>query len=70
MKRYLCLLVIRVNNEGKLVNSRPCNDCIKILKRYPIKKIYYSNDNGEIIVEKLMDMELLHDSTGYRLNFK
>ena len=54
------ILVIRINREGKLCNSRPCNQCIITLKNIGVKKVYYSNDDGKIIHEKLGTMQMLH----------
>ena len=48
------ILVIRVNNSGNLCSSQPCHKCVDYMKTravkkgYKIKKIYYSNSNGEI----------------------
>jgi len=48
------MMVIRVNNSGKLCSSQPCHKCVDYMKvnavkkGYRIKKIYYSNSNGEI----------------------
>ena len=39
--KKLDLLVIRVNNSGKLCNSRPCIYCLKMMKDVKIKRVYY-----------------------------
>ena len=47
-----CILwVIRLSANNELVSSKPCGVCIKNLKKFGIKKIGYSNDYGEIIIE-------------------
>ena len=47
-----CILwVIRLSANDEVVSSKPCNVCIKNLKKLGIKKIGYSNDYGEIIIE-------------------
>lgn len=52
------LLVIRINPSGNLCNSRPCIDCLQYIKKYTnIKKIYYSNECGNIIMEKVKYMK-------------
>ena len=47
------LIVIRVNSSGQMVNSKPCKHCTKMLIFYGIKKIIYSNKNGELIKESI-----------------
>ncbi len=50
------LLVIRINNNGNLCNSRPCINCLKMMKDVKIKKVYYTNNDGELVVEQVKDM--------------
>ena len=44
------ILVIRINKQGELQNSLPCDNCINGLRKLnmKIKHIHYSNDNAEI----------------------
>lgn len=46
-KRKMNMLVVRCKGEG-LGESKPCELCYNILKRFRIKKIYYSTSNGTI----------------------
>jgi len=46
------LLVIRINRNGKLTNARPCKNCMKTISYFKLSNIYYSNENGEIVMEK------------------
>lgn len=55
-RKNYSILVIRINAEGMLVNSKPCNDCIISLLRMGVNKVYYSNEKGHIICEKLAHM--------------
>ena len=50
--RGYSILVVRVNGSGKLIMSKPCSVCEKLLRHIGIKNVYYSNENGEIILEK------------------
>jgi hypothetical protein len=54
------IIVLRVGLTGELLNSKPCMDCLKVLKMIGIKKVYYSDENGNIIVEKIKNMESNH----------
>lgn len=58
------IIVIRINNRMELKNSRPCNNCIEKLKSIGIRRVYYSNDDGEIVREDINTMEKLHISYG------
>lgn len=40
------LVIIRINRQGDIVSSKPCADCVKHIKHYGIKKIFYSSDDG------------------------
>lgn len=68
------ILVIRFSKINKLQNSKPCANCIEIMKCLPekkgyrIKNIYYSNEKGEIIKSSLLNLEKeeLHYSRFFR----
>jgi len=42
--------------------SKPCKHCIEFLKNIGIKKIYYSDDNSNIIYENINSIENNHIS--------
>jgi deoxycytidylate deaminase len=63
--KKLNILVIRVNSKNELVNSKPCENCIYYLRLYGIKNVYYSNENGEIVKEKITDIENEHQSISH-----
>jgi hypothetical protein len=48
--RGCVLKVVRINKQGKIMNSEPCYDCIKFLekciKKYGLLKVLYSSNNG------------------------
>ena len=52
------ILIIRVNSSGKVVNSKPCDQCMKYMKsilpkrNYILKNVYWSNDDGTITIMK------------------
>lgn len=56
-KKKVSMMVVRVNSFGKLCNSRPCDDCIKYIKQYKqIERIYYSDERGIIVMERVRNM--------------
>lgn len=65
------IIVIRINKFGtELKNSRPCNHCIKKLIKLGISKVYYSNENGDVVYEYLDDMKLLHTCSAINNRYK
>lgn len=42
------MVVLRVNSWGTLQNSKPCKNCQIILDALDVRKVYYSNKDGEI----------------------
>ena len=64
-KRKLCLLVIRINAQGELTESKPCSHCVEVLKEYGIRKVSYSTKEGTIVSESLETM-VTSPSVGYR----
>lgn len=54
------MIVIRVNKNNELRNSRPCNDCIISLNKRGIRKIIYSNEFGNLVYEFVKDMPKIH----------
>ena len=47
------ILVLRTTHRKKLGMSYPCKNCIKLINLVGIKKIYYSDRNGIITMEKI-----------------
>lgn len=60
-KKKFNLLVIRLSTQNKLLNSKPCHECCRVLKESGIiNKIYYSNENGHIITERINNFNSEH----------
>lgn len=57
----ITVIVIRYHNE-KLVLSKPCKHCINLMKKIGIKKIYYSNEKGQVIYDKINSITTNHVS--------
>jgi len=43
----LKIVVLRLNKNGELKQSKPCVKCRKILDALNLKKVYFSNDKGK-----------------------
>ena len=61
------IAVVRFGKDGKLKNSRPCNQCLETMIKYRIKKILYSTEDGSVIAEKPINMEKHHISSGWKV---
>jgi|LakMenE18May11ns_1017448.scaffolds.fasta_scaffold9955661_3 hypothetical protein len=58
------IIVIKTNSKNELTNSKCCLFCFNIMKCFNIKTIYYSNEKGIIIKEKLTDFVPDYESSG------
>ncbi len=71
LKKY-DVFVVRINkpskpstnqtSDTKLVNARPCAHCLDMMKSVGIRRVYYSDDYGDIICENVKDMISIHTS--------
>ncbi len=73
LKKY-DVFVVRINKptksinkettdtDTKLVNARPCAHCLDMMKSVGIRRVYYSDDSGDIICENVKDMISIHTS--------
>lgn len=43
------IVVLRINREGRILLSKPCKKCQKILDALEFKNIYYSVDGGKFV---------------------
>lgn len=57
------ILVIRLDKHGSTGNARPCLNCLELMKKTGIHKIYYSIENDIIISENVKDMVSIHKSS-------
>ena len=39
------ILIVRINRQEKLKNSKPCKDCMKLINRYKLRPIWSIGDN-------------------------
>jgi hypothetical protein len=56
------VVIKRSGSSEKLGSSRPCCNCLKILKILHLNNVYYSNALGTMEYEKIRDMESTHIS--------
>lgn len=57
------IIVVRYNSINEPVISRPCNMCIDYMRGLigiQIKNVYYFDISGNLVCEKLKDMQKLH----------
>jgi tRNA(Arg) A34 adenosine deaminase TadA len=63
----LDLIVVRVNKCGDICNSRPCYNCLELMKTVGIRKVYYSISNDKLICESVRDMVSIQASAVTKL---
>jgi len=65
--RDFTMIVLRINRNGKLDNSRPCCGCQSVIKQFNVGEVWYSNINEEVVKNKTIE-QTLYDSkqTVYR----
>ena len=49
------MYIVRVSYNGNIHDSAPCHDCHKILTDMGIKRIVYSNDEGDLTSCKMTE---------------
>ena len=40
--KFCILIVIKITNNGDIINSSPCENCCRIIKKYKVRKIISS----------------------------
>ena len=65
--KKISLYIVRVDHNNCLKSSAPCVDCMKHILRLKIKRIIYSNGNGELTVQNPLLYEIKHVTTGRRI---
>ena len=68
MSKYT-LWVYRFSNK-EIKNSKPCNHCCNSLRKLGFRKIGYSNNNGDTIIEDLRFFTNKHISSSQKLTSK
>jgi len=61
----LQIIVIRIDANENLTNSKPCNHCIEIMRSYGVRKVTYSTKEGICVTESI-NIISGHISSGYR----
>ncbi len=45
--RGCSLINVRLNKDGKVMYSRPCIDCLKLIANFGFKQVFFTGKNGE-----------------------
>lgn len=64
--KNLDLFVLRINRTDQnlnICNSRPCFNCLNLMKVVGINKVHYTDDNGNIITEHVKSMVSIQASS-------
>jgi len=69
-KKKYDLIVIRVIDNDELGNSRPCFNCLKLMKLVGIRKVYYSVSPDKIVGEKVSKMISIQASASTQMIYR
>jgi hypothetical protein len=64
---YVIRLDRQESSTNQIAMSRPCNNCVEMLRNLGAHKVRYSDDEGNLIEEKVDQMPLLHVSYGTKV---
>jgi deoxycytidylate deaminase len=63
-----CILwVVRVSKTNTLTESKPCSDCLSFIKRIGVKKIAYTNKEGNLVLQNTKNISSTHLSHAQKL---
>lgn len=57
IRNNIKLIVIRIDSKNNLMNSTPCENCIRRIKNAGIKKVIYVNENHDLVEEKVQHIK-------------
>ena len=60
------LYVVRRNSFGEMKDSAPCTQCCKMIQKFNIKNLIYSNSEGSLVKIRARDFSTTHVSLGNR----
>ena len=66
----LDLYVVRIQQNGKLTNARPCTYWLHALKQAGVKRVFYTDWDGKLLVEHVHEMKSEHTSRGQEMYLK
>jgi len=55
-KKIKELIVLRLNRQYELKNSKPCKHCLETMFQYNVKYVIYSENNGSMTKIKVKDL--------------
>ena len=64
--KKLTLYVVRVSYDGTVHDSAPCSDCHKTLLELGIKRVVYSNSEGDLTSCKMTEYQAKSSTLGRR----
>ena len=66
MYKKITLYIVRLSYNGTIHDSAPCKDCTKTLQQLGIKRIVYSNNDGDLTSCKMHEYIPKSSSLGRR----
>ena len=67
MFKKITVYVVRIGATGEPRDSAPCEDCSAKMKELGVKKVVYTNSEGNLVSEKMKDYKTNHVTLARRL---
>jgi len=55
--RGATIYVVRVNKRGQLRNSKPCQECAKLILEHGIRRVFYSISETDALKQEIVSLE-------------
>ena len=65
--KSISLVILRLNDENEIKESKPCYCCCNFLKNMNMKNVTYSTDEGIFVVEKICNIENDNISNSFKI---
>jgi len=60
------LVVVRVTKALELRMAKPCFDCLEVIQRSQVVRVYYTDTNGQLVCELASSMSTSHRCRAHR----
>jgi len=65
-KNKISLYIVRLGTNNNIMSSGPCVECYKQMKKFSIKSVIYSEEDGSYCKTRMRNFESSHTSSGSR----
>ena len=55
-RKKLRMMIVQISKDGQIRNSKCCDNCLHVMKSFGVKTIWYTNEVGKLIKQKIGDV--------------